>query len=212
MSGRRGQGSGVSSWHIAGPYFESCNCDPICPCRSVDSRPGSAIELCQFALAWTVRQGHFDETDLAGVQAVMVGYWDASGLDWSWTVGVFVDDTASDDQRRALGGILTGRHGGTPGRQYAPAIATVAFEEPAGIVLDHTPGAQSIRVRGHVDAQARQRYESDARISCGIPGHDRPGYEVVMEGLNVHTTGMEFSYQGNCGFASTYDYRSDAES
>jgi hypothetical protein len=201
----------MASWRIAGPYFESCNCDAICPCRRVDSRDGNAVDLCQFALAWTVNEGHFDDSDLAGRQAVMVGYWDTDGSDRPWTVGIFVDAAASDAQRDALAGILTGRFGGTPSRQYAPAITTVEFVEPAEISIDHTSGAQSINVRGRVSARARERYNTDARVSCGIPGHDRDGYEVVMEGLEVHTDGMDFSYTGNCGFSASYDYRSDSD-
>jgi hypothetical protein len=201
----------MSSWRIAGPYFESCNCDAICPCRRVDSRSGSAVDLCQFALAWTVTEGHFEDIDLGGRQAVMVGYWEPDGSDWPWTVGIFVDAAASDTQREALAGILTGRYGGTPSRQYAAAIVTFLFTEPAEISIDHAPGGQSINVRGHVSARAKTRYSTDARVSCGIPGHERDGYEVVMEGLDVHAEGMDFSYSGNCGFSASYDYRSDSD-
>jgi hypothetical protein len=175
----------------------------------VDSRDGRAVDLCQFALAWTVSEGHFDDIGLAGRQAVMVGYWDYDGSDRPWRVGMFVDATASEVQRDALAGILTGRHGGTPSRQYATAIATVLFAEPAEISIDHTPGGQSIDVRGHVSGRARGRYSTEARVSCGIPGHNRDGYELVMESLAVHTDGMDFSYTGNCGFSASYDYRSD---
>ena len=139
----------------------------------------------------------------------MVGNWTYDGVDWPWTVGVFVDAKASYAEREALSGILTGRYGGTPSRQYAPAIDTVLFVEPAEISIDHEPGGQSINVRGHVSAHARERYRTDARVSCGIPGHDRDGYEVVMESLDVHAEGMDFGYEGNCGFSASYEYRSD---
>jgi hypothetical protein len=201
----------VSSWRIAGPYFESCNCDAICPCRRVGSRAGKAVDLCQFALAWTVDEGHFEDIDLADRRAVMVGQWDYDGHDWPWQVGMFVDVGASDVQREVLAGILTGRHRGTPSRQYAPAIGTILFVEPAEISVDHTAGGQSINVRGHVNARAGERFGTDARVSCGIPGHDREGYEVVMVGLGVHADGLDFAYAGNCGFAASYDYRSDSE-
>jgi len=201
----------MSSWRIAGPYFESCNCDAICPCRRVDSRAGDAVDLCQFALAWSVSEGYFEDIDLGGRQAVMVGYWDYDSSDWPWKVGVFIDATASDAQRDVLAGILTGRYGGTPSRQFARSIATVLFVEPAEVSVDHTPGGQSINVHGRVSARARERYPTEATVSCGIPGHDRDGYEVVMENLDVHTDGMDLSHTGNCGFSASYDYRSDSD-
>jgi hypothetical protein len=169
MEPRPSEDTSMSSWRIAGPYFESCNCDAICPCRRVDSRAGSAVDLCRFALAWTVTEGYFDHLDLASRQAVMVGYWDYDGSDWPWRVGVFVDAAASDVQRDALSGILTGRHGGTPRRQYATSITTVLFTASAEISIDHTAGGQSIDVRGRVSARARERCATEARISCGIP-------------------------------------------
>lgn len=201
----------MSSWRIAGPYFESCNCDAICPCRRVNGRAGNGVDLCQFALAWSVKEGYFDDLDLAGRQMVMVGSWDYDGSDWPWQVGVFVDGHASGPERDVLAGILTGRYGGTPGRQYAQAIEEVLFVEPADITIDHTKNQQSIKVVGHVEARERERYPTDSKITCGIPGHDRDGYEVVMDNLEVRTSKLAFSYSGNCGYSSTFDYRSEEQ-
>jgi hypothetical protein len=30
----------ILDWHVRGSYFEACNCEAICPCRSVGGRPG----------------------------------------------------------------------------------------------------------------------------------------------------------------------------
>lgn len=200
----------MHQWRISGPYFESCNCDPICPCRRVDGRTPSGVDLCQFALAWSVQTGRFDGIDLSGRRAVIAGYWDFDGKDgWPWRVGVYVDSGADDRQREILAGILTGKHGGTPSRRYAGAITEVLFVEPAQIEIDHEPGRQFISVRGRVDARARAPFATDSRVSCGISGHDREGYEVIMEGLTVQGGGLDFAFSGNCGYASTFDYRSD---
>jgi hypothetical protein len=201
----------MTDWRIAGPYFESCNCEAICPCRRVDGRPGSraTYQLCQFATAWTVAEGHHGEQDLAGRQMVMVGYWDEDERGAPWRVGVYADESASSTEREVLAQMVTGRLGGTPARQYAAAISEVLFVEPAAIEIDHAPGRQSIRVRGHVQAQARGRYETGSTVTCGVPGHDRPGYEVVMEELQVNDGALDFSFTGRCGFASSFDFRSD---
>jgi hypothetical protein len=29
-----------ADWQVAGSYFEACNCEAICPCRSIGGRPG----------------------------------------------------------------------------------------------------------------------------------------------------------------------------
>lgn len=56
----RDLGGAVTDWRLTGRYVEACNCDAICPCRRVSGEGGRAqYELCQFALAWTVDDGHF---------------------------------------------------------------------------------------------------------------------------------------------------------
>jgi hypothetical protein len=200
-----------ASWRIAGPYFESCNCEAICPCRSVDGRPGSraTYRYCQFAVGWTVADGHHGEVDLSGRRVVMVGYWDEDERGAPWRVGVYVDDGASGVQRELLAGIVTGRHGGSPARQYAGAISEVLFVEPASVEIDHRPPGQRIQVRGRVEARAQSRYETSSTVSCGVPGHDRKGYEVIMDVLQVSGGGFDFAFDRRCGFAASFDYRSD---
>jgi Putative transposase len=51
---REARGAHLSDWRIAGRYFESCNCDAICPCRMVGGIPGgrSTYGECYGVLAW----------------------------------------------------------------------------------------------------------------------------------------------------------------
>ena len=44
--------SAIRSWSVAGPYFEACSCEAICPCRSTGGRKGgrSTYGVCDFAL------------------------------------------------------------------------------------------------------------------------------------------------------------------
>ena len=62
----------VADWHVRGSYFEACNCEAICPCRSVGGRPGgpSSFGECFGALSWHIHDGHADGLDLSGLHAV----------------------------------------------------------------------------------------------------------------------------------------------
>ena len=67
------------SWRIAGRYFESCNCEAICPCRMVGEVPGgrSTYGICFGALSWLVRDGEADGVPLDGlVVAFAIRYSD----------------------------------------------------------------------------------------------------------------------------------------
>lgn len=200
----------MTDWRITGRYVEACNCEAICPCRSVGGRPGgrAQFQLCQFALAWTVDTGHFGELDMAGLQAVMAGYWDEDEPGIPWRVRLYVDASADTPQQAALADILLGRAGGTPSRNYARAIEEVYGVGPAHIEVVHERGRQRIRAEGAVTVVTRAPFLSEASVSCGIPGHDHPGEELVQETLAVDDDPLTFEFHGRCGFASSFDYTS----
>ena len=104
----------MTDWRLTGRYVEACNCEAICPCRRVGGREGgrAQFQLCQFALAWTVDDGHFGELDMAGLQAVMAGYWDEDEPGVPWRVRLYVDVRADEPRpcgpcRRLLGSVAS---------------------------------------------------------------------------------------------------------
>src|SRR3954469_17330651 len=107
-------GSDEMSWRIRGTYFESCNCDAICPCRRIDGVSGgrSTHGVCTGVLSWLIEDGSVGETDVAGLAAALALIYsdDEPGSPWSWVL--YVDDRATDEQFAALEGIFTGRLGG----------------------------------------------------------------------------------------------------
>ena len=102
------------SWHIRGTYFESCNCDAICPCRRIDGVPGgrSTHGECLGVLSWIIEEGAADDTDLSGLPVALATRYhdDEEGSPWTWVM--YVDERASAEQRSALEDIYTGRRGG----------------------------------------------------------------------------------------------------
>ena len=200
----------MTDWRLTGRYVEACNCEAICPCRRVGGREGgrAQFQLCQFALAWTVDDGHFGELDMAGLQAVMAGYWDENEPRTPWRVRLYVDVRADEPRRAALADVFLGRAGGTPARNYAAAIKEVYEVRAARIDVVHDHGRQGIRVDDVVTVMAQGSFMSEASVSCGIPGHDHPGEELVHEVLKVEDDPLNFEFRGRCGFASSFDYHS----
>ena len=51
--------AGQDGWSVAGSYYESCNCEAVCPCRRLNGRPGgnSTYGICQFLLSWDILRG-----------------------------------------------------------------------------------------------------------------------------------------------------------
>lgn len=198
------------SWRIRGTYFESCNCDAICPCRRIDGVPGerSTHGVCMGVLSWLIEEGAAEGTDVSGLPvALAVRYSDDEpGSPWTWVL--YLDASATDDQRAALEGIFTGRLGGDAKSHFPWAWkrSELVAVRPVEIEVDHTRRRQRLRIRDHVSVRIRDRYNGAETVTCVIPGHEREGEELVADELVVEDGSLAFTYSGVCGYGSTFDY------
>jgi hypothetical protein len=198
------------SWRIRGSYFESCNCDPICPCRRVDGIAGgrSTHGVCMGVLSWLIEDGSAGATDLSGLPVAMAIRYsdDEPGSPWSWVL--YLDSAAADEQREALEAIFTGRLGGDAGTHFPWAwkASDLLAVRPVEIEVDHARRRQWLRIRDHVSVRIRDRYADARAVTCVIPGHDRAGEELIADELVVEDGELEFSYRGLCGYGSDFEY------
>ena len=199
-----------NSWSVSGSYFEACNCDPICPCRSVGGKPGgtSTHGICLGTLSWQITQGYVGDLDLSGLAVVLsLRSLDAEQPSTPWEVVLYVDERANDAQHQALTDIFLGRLGGTPLRNFAAAIGEVYAVRSARIELDHVPGKQRIGVVGYVRVVAARLVMSDEAVACGIPGFDHPGTEYHTALLQSRDESpLQWDLEDVCGFATNFAY------
>jgi len=198
------------SWRIRGTYFESCNCDAICPCRRIDGVAGgrSTHGECLGVLSWLIEEGAVDATDLSGLPVALATRYsdDEAGSPWTWVL--YLDARASAAQRAALEGIFTGRLGGDAERHFPWAwkASELVAVRPVEIEVDHTRARQRLRIRDRVSVRIRAPYEGGEEVTCVIPGHERTGEELVTDELVVEDGPLAFTYRGVCGYGSTFDY------
>jgi hypothetical protein len=196
------------SWRIRGTYFESCNCEAICPCRRIDGVPGgrSTHGVCVGVLSWLIEEGAADGTDLSGVPVALACRYsdDEPGSPWTWIL--YLDARASSEQRGALEGIFSGRFGGDAERHFPWAWkpSELVAVRPVEIEVDHTRHRQWLRIRDRV--RIRDRYAGGETVTCVIPGHERAGDELVADDLVIEDGPLAFNYRGVCGYGSTFDY------
>ena len=198
------------SWRIRGSYFESCNCDAICPCRRIDGVPGgrSTHGLCMGVLSWVIEDGAADGVDLSGLPVALALRYsdDEPGSPWTWVL--YLDARAAEEQRAALAGIFTGRLGGDAQAHFPwvwKASELVAVR-PVEIEVDHTRRRQWLRIRDRVSVRIRDRYAGDETVTCVIPGHERSGEELIADELLVEDGALAFVYRGVCGYGSRFEY------
>jgi hypothetical protein len=197
-------------WRIRGSYFESCNCDAICPCRRVDgvAHGRSTNGVCMGVLSWLIEEGAADGIELSGLPVALACRYsdDEPGSPWTWVL--YLDARAATEQRAALESIFTGRLGGDALRHFPWAwkASELVAVRPVAIAVDHTRRRQRLRIRDRVSVRIRDRFEGDETVTCVIPGHGRPGEELVADELVVDDDELAFNYRGVCGYGSTFDY------
>ncbi len=199
-------------WSIRGSYFESCNCDAICPCRTIGEKPGgrSTYGECVFALSWLVRDGSADGIDLSGLAAVLTGRYHDDEPGSPWTFFLHVDERGSDDQQRLLADILLGKLGGEhiENLPWVRKPSELLGVRSSKIEVDHTPRKQWLRAGTATTVRVSGPMESPEQVTCGIPGHERHGEELVVEVLQLDDGPLQFEFEGNCAYAADFDYSS----
>lgn len=109
-----------------------------------------------------------------------------------------------------LADIFLGRRGGTPSRNYAPAIKHVVGVDRAAVALDHTRRHWSVTVEGHLEVAATVEVATEETVACGIPDLDHPGQEVATSVLRVDAPPLRWERSERCGFATDFDCRAGA--
>jgi hypothetical protein len=200
-------------YFVEGSYFESCNCDPICPCRMVDGIKGgrSTYGICFGALAWRVERGLVGDVDVSGLATVLVVRYDDDEPGSPWTIVLHVDASGSTQQRAALADVFLGTLGG-------PKVGVLPWVRKARHLLEVRTDAIELVPDGEgyllgvgdaVRAHASRLAAPDSAVRCGIPGYEEPGRELVADQLLVQDDPFSWELKENCAFASRFAYASE---
>jgi len=205
----------ATAWSLSGTYLEACNCDAICPCRSVHGAPSgpSTYGVCYGTLSWLIEDGHAGPIDLSDLRVVMsLRYRDDVKPSTRWEVTLYIDERADAAQHAAIADIFLGRAGGTVAAQYGPAIGEVHAIRSARIAVEHIAARKRIDVVGYLTVEAEEPASEPNDVQCGIPGYDHPGTELFGDVLESTDEPMRWAVRGkrNAAFATDFDYSSEA--
>ena len=165
-------GNGNSEWRIKGDELGHCNCDWGCPCQ-FDALPTHG--RCEALIGYEVREGHFGDTDLAGVRWAWLVSWPGAIHEGNGSRQLIVDEGASPEQRDAMVALCGGKHGGP----YFEIFATVcpddreAISAPIAMETDREARTGSLRIEGIAESRAepiRNPVTGDAhRVRIDLP-------------------------------------------
>ena len=206
----------ATEWRLRGSYFESCNCDPICPCRRIDGRSGgrSTHGICMGLLSWLVAEGQAGGVELGGLAVALASWYDDDEAGSPWRFVLYVDEQGDEPQREALEAIFVGRLGGSALVHFPWAWkpSHLVAVRPAQIEVDHTPRRQRLRIGKQVEVRIADASSDGHEVTCVIPGHERSGEELRAELLRVDDVApLKFEFRGVCGYGADFDYSSEEQ-
>ena len=141
------------AWKVSGQYYETCNCDFVCPCvpgrMAVTPSKGS----CAFAMAFQVDRGQYGAVSLDGLGFIILGRTPEAMDKGNWSVGIVVDEQASAEQRDAITAISSGAAGG-PMAALAGLVGSFVGVDVAPIRFERAGAKWSVAAPTRVDMAA----------------------------------------------------------
>jgi hypothetical protein len=143
----------TQSWKVSGQYYETCNCDFICPCLPAQLTARPSKGACQFAMAFQIENGQYGSVSLDGLGFIVLGLTPEAMVKGNWSVGLLADERATAEQRDAMTAIASGAAGG-PMAALAPLIGKFLGVESAPIRFDRSGRKWSVSSTGRLDMAA----------------------------------------------------------
>lgn len=192
----------TTQWKMNGDYLESCTCREACPCLyAKDPTEGDCTAL----VGWHIDKGHYGEVQLDDLNVAISLYSPAAMHLGNWSVVLYLDERASDQQQEALGIIFGGQAGGHP-EVLASLIGEVKAVEPLPLEFVREPGRRHLKLGDHAGADAFALQGQDDR-EVTVHNHPfavAPGEELVLaetsslrhqsHGINLDVSGRTASY------------------
>ena len=103
------------SWAVNGELALSCSCDVFCPCVVSLGQAKPTEGYCHGWMAVRIDSGHYDGTDLSGLNVGILVDIPGEMGNGDWTAALYIDERADIRQEEGMEKIFSGAAGGTTG-------------------------------------------------------------------------------------------------
>lgn len=193
------------SWNLSGSYSETCSCEMICPCNASFDH-GATYDFCRVVLAFNIREGDVEGTDIGGRRVVVIADTPKVMTDGNWRLGVYVDEDADDDQLDKLVKVFGGQLGGPMGA-VAPLVGEILGVERAAITLTDDGLLHTVRVGDTIDFEIKDvvpfGVESGEPIRFQGMFHPVGGDLTIAEAQRSRIDAFGITYEGRTGLSKS---------
>jgi len=199
----------LTNWKFEAEYVQSCNCDYGCPCN-FNALPTRGN--CEALVAWRIRKGNFDGTKLDGVKFAWGVWWPRAIHMGNGTARLYVDPSATSEQRRAIEEITAGRHGGGVFEIFPKTFSKVLPTGNAAIDFHYDGYDSWFTVAGIGEVRSKH-------IKNPVTGADFSGEILLPGGINfkdafvtniarwsLNDGDFDMAWENKAGFATVTTY------
>ena len=187
------------AWNYRADLMVACNCDWGCPCN-FNARP--TLGYCEGGWALKIRDGRCGDVALDGVAFTLMCKWPRAIHEGGATAKIWIDATATAEQRQSVEQIVRGKLGGLPWMIFAATIER--WLDTAFVPVEwEAKGPHS-----------RMKFGEELRLAMEpirnpVSGKETPAKIMLPEGLvckelnmtssqtfSVFTPGMKYAWAG----------------
>ena len=194
------------AWQIEGTYFETCSCEVVCPCTA-SLALGADYDRCNATLVFHVTTGDVEGTDVSGLTVAAVADTPKVMSEGNWRLGVFIDESASDQQAEKLGAVFGGQLGG-PMEALGPLVSENLGVERAPIEVREEGLRHSVKIGDAIDFEIEDvvPFGVESGEPARLTGIFHPaGSELTVAKAtrsSINAFGVE--YEGKAGFSASH--------
>jgi hypothetical protein len=185
------------AWNLTGSYVETCSCELMCPCNlSFDH--GATYDFCRVTLAFDIRDGDIEGTDIAGRKVVLIADTPKVMTEGNWRLGVYIDEQANDEQFDKLVQVFGGQLGGPMGA-LAPLVGEIVGVERAAIAVSDDGLRHSVQVGDTID------FEIEDVVPFGVETGEPVRFNGMLHPVGPDLTMAEAKRTRINAFGISYD-------
>jgi hypothetical protein len=170
---------------------------------------GATYDYCRVTLVFNIREGDVEGTDVGGIKLAVIADTPKVMTEGNWRLGMFVDESATDEQVQKVAAVFGGQLGG-PMAGLAPLVGEMLGVEKAPIEIVEDGLNHSVRIGDQID------FEIEDIVPFGI----ETGQPVKLTGV-FHPVGSELTaaeakrssinafgiaYEGKTGLSSEFSW------
>jgi hypothetical protein len=196
------------AYRLEGTYYESCNCEVVCPCSATSLVLPADYDRCTVVLGFGIASGEVDGVRVDGCGAAMVVDAPKQMTDGGWRVGLFIDG-ATEEQREKLVSVFSGAQGG-PAAAFGPLVGELLGVEYSPIEVYDDGLIHGIRVGEAIDLEVHEFGGADKETAMALTNVAHPANTTLTVAQakrgSINAFGIEVDTKGKNGHAARFSW------